>query len=586
MTNLIINNLILVILLPLWIFLIIMLGRFFSVYVNKKIIYTLSLLSSLYGSIVTYYSLYHLSSAIEWEFPFIQIKSFILSAGLRIDKLSLILSLILFGISFCVQFFSISYMKDERKSYRFYALLNLFNFAMSLMLFSPNLFQMYFFWELIGVISYLLIGFKYSNLENSTAAKRVFIINRIGDTALLGAIILTSYYMHSYSTNKLFVTLNFDDLNAISTMLMAYSPEWIFYSISALFIIGAAVKSAQFPFHIWLQDAMKANNPVSALLHSATIVVSGIYLLIRLMPFLVLYQKLLAIILWIGILTSLICSILASIEIHPKKILAYSTSASLGLMFAAVGLENIKACIVFLCIHALIKSSLFLLVPKDNKNISNINFCLFFILSVSLAFFSKSVLPVDNLIIYGLITFLTAYYIFRLLFTFKRQKLKPDLIEITPVCILIVCNLALYIYSDPKITIFAIFALLGACLCKIIPNINKSPSIMESLCYNIIPSIYNKFCILMKSFENNIFSNYKPIITVSKLTVSVNSWIETNIMNKSVNLIANFARWISKEGMILQNRNIQTYNAYAFILVTIVIALVIIGYTYLLPIGS
>lgn len=143
--------------------------------------------------------------------------------------------------------------------------------------------------------------------------------------------------MYNYSGNLSFAALSFEDMNAITTLILAYTDTPVFYLLCILFIIGAAVKSAQFPFYTWLQDAMEAKLPVSALLHSATMVAAGAYLLIRMLPLFTLEASVLQIIAWLGILTALICSILASIETHPKKVLAYSTSANFGLMFLQSG---------------------------------------------------------------------------------------------------------------------------------------------------------------------------------------------------------------------------------------------------------
>ena len=294
------------------------------------------------------------------------------------------MALLLFIISFAVQLFSISYMKNEKKNYKFFALLNLFNFSMAFLLFSPNLFQFYVFWELVSVVSYLLIGFDYKNYTKSEASRRVFLMNRFGDTALISGIIVVSYYMFSFAENYSFVTLSFEDFNAISTLLMAYSTTSAFYLICGLFIVAAAVKSAQFPFYTWLQDAMEAKAPVSALLHSATMVAAGVYLIIKMMPFFTLSSVLTNFILFLGLITAILCSILASIETQPKKVLAYSTSANLGIMFIALGVLNIKACVIFLIAHAFIKSALFLLLPSEEK-MPKINFILFSLFGLSLA---------------------------------------------------------------------------------------------------------------------------------------------------------------------------------------------------------
>ena len=157
MANLILDNIYVILLLPLWIFLIIMSARFFAVYVNDKIIYTLTLLASFFGILLSAVSFLKLDTVVEQSFQFLKVGNFTLYFGLHVDKLALIMALMLFLISFFVQIFSISYMKNESKRYRFFAYLNMFNFSMAGLLFSPNLFQMYFFWELVGVMSYLLI---------------------------------------------------------------------------------------------------------------------------------------------------------------------------------------------------------------------------------------------------------------------------------------------------------------------------------------------------------------------------------------------------------------------------------------------
>ena len=376
MTNIALDNIVLILLLPLWLFLIIMCGRFVSVYVNKGIIYILTLLGSLFGAIFCLYACIHISDQIEWVLPFIKINNFIIDFGLRIDKLSLIMGAVLFLVSFCVQLFSVSYMSEEKKNYRFFALLNLFNFSMASLLFSPNLFQMYVFWELVGIISYSLIGFNYNIEDKSIASKRVFIINRVGDTALISGIIFISYFMYNYSGNLSLTTLSFEDMTPISTLLYACTSPTIYNIIGALFIISAMVKSAQIPFHTWLQDAMKASLPVSALLHSATMVALGVYLISRLMPFFTLESHLLTFIIAIGILTAFICSIRAIDETEPKKLLAYSTSANLGFMFTTLGCQNVKIAIIFFIAHAFTKSALFLLLPKEKKQWSHFNFVL------------------------------------------------------------------------------------------------------------------------------------------------------------------------------------------------------------------
>ena len=227
LAEIILNNIYITVLLPFWMFLIIMIGRFFSVYINNRLIYCLTLIASGLSALITASAFLILSpdNILENDFIFLKINDFIITAGLQVDKLSLIFATTLFLISFCIQLFSIKYMENERKKYKFYAFLNLFNFAMAGLFFSPNLFQTYFFWEITGITSYLLIGFDYFSEKKSEASKKVFIINRIGDTALIGAIIICSYFMYSYAPNKTLTSLNFIDLNTISTLIYAYQSK-------------------------------------------------------------------------------------------------------------------------------------------------------------------------------------------------------------------------------------------------------------------------------------------------------------------------------------------------------------------------
>ena len=604
MGNLILDNITLIILLPLWIFLIIMCGRFFSVYVNKTIIYFLTLLSSFLGLGVSSFALFNLTETTIKIYPFIKINEFMIPFGVQVDKLSLIVALLLFFISFAVQLFSISYMKNEKKAYKFFAFLNLFNFAMSALIFSPNLFQFYVFWELVSAVSYLLIGFDYKNETKSLASKRVFIMNRIGDTALMSGIVLTSFFMYSYAGNYSFSALMFEDFNSISTMLLAYASSSVFCIICSLFIVASAVKSAQFPFYSWLQDAMEAKLPVSALLHSATMVTAGVYLVMKMMPFFTLKPVLTSVILLVGLITAVICSILASIETQPKKVLAYSTSANLGLMFAALGMGNVKTALIFLIVHGLVKSALFILLPSD-KEMPKENFILFVIFAVTLSGLilsgvgAKEILY-KNLVFVGIlpyvymfICFVSAFYIIRLaILIYKNSELvnRRNWTEFTAFIILFSSNILLYLVLKGSYHVAEPYAagVGGVALALLVgknnglEKFNQTPKIAERLSNLVVPAWYMKISQGLYVIENKVFSNYKPLLYISKLTVRIADIIEEKVMNKSVETVRDISKFFSRCDKHMQSGNVQTYNAYAFILVTIIIAFVITGYTLLL----
>ena len=604
MESLILDNISLILLLPLWIFLIIMCGRFLSVFVNKAVIYFLTLLSSLLGLGICGYALINIKEPIECSYPFIQIKDFVLNFGLRIDKISLVIAIVLFIVSFAVQLYSISYMREDKKNYRFFALLNMFNFTMASLIFSPNLYQFYVFWELVGIVSYLLIGFEYNDTVKSIASKRVFLINRVGDTALLAGIVLTTFYMYQNVGDKALVTLAFDDFNSISSLLMAFTTDLGFYIICGLFLFAAFVKSAQFPFYTWLQDAMEAKLPVSALLHSATMVVAGVYLAIRFLPFFTLDTKLMSSLLIVGILTAIICSILASIETQSKKILAYSTSANLGLMFTALYFGNIKIALILLTAHAFIKSMLFILLPKENT-IPKFNLILFIVGGLSLAGLMFAGIPAKEILFYNLqvsrilmylflvISFVTAFYIIRLAaLIYKKDEVKgnPCKTELIAFLILLFGNISLYALLRDTYHIKEPFAAAigGMCLALLLfrhnalEKLNQTHKILERIYNNFVPAVYDKISDGMNFIDNKILSNYKPLIFFIKKLIKLVDWSENKIMNGAVRAITGFSKGMSKRDIIMQSGNVQTYNAYAFIIVTLTISFVIIGYTIIL----
>lgn len=611
MTDIILDNIYLILLLPFWIFLIIMCGRFFSVYVNKKIIYFLTLFSSLLGTTLCGTALLKLGAEniIETSAPFIKINDFVLSFGIFADRITLIFAFILFLTSFAVQLFSISFMKNEKKTYRFYALLNLFNFSMAGLFFSPNVFQTYVFWELVGIVSYLLIGFEYSKKEKSLASKKVLIINRLGDTAFIAGIILSAYFIYEYSGNPKLTTLSYSDMTAISTLLYAYTSTLLFKIICGLYILGAAVKSAQFPFYTWLIDAMEAKIPVSALLHSATMVASGVFILIRLTGFFTFENVLLKGIAILGLLTAVICSLSACAQTHPKKVLAYSTSAQLGLMFYAIGTLNIKAAIAFFAAHAFIKTTLFLTLPKENEKWNYTNFILFLISGLSLSGIILAGLASKEMLfmhagntteaIFSLTSFLTAFYIIRiaLLVADKNglEKVCPKRLELFANIILLILNISLYLYLR-KFAVYKIeepfwWAMVawGFVYILYIKNAFYKIPILYPLCLNgfyldnlymtLVTKLYNTISNISDLIDKNIFWNYTPVLKLTSGSIKFVNFIETKIMNGAVKFVTNTSKKLSYTESKIQNGKVQKYNAYAFIIITVIITCLIMAYT-------
>lgn len=362
-----VDNIYTIILFPLWVFLIIALGKLLNIVLPKKAITFMTLASTLYGIIFAVgcflcvintpnYS----NFVYENSYSFLKIEDYSLNFGVLVDNLSVIMLLVVTTISFVVQLYSSNYMWRDKSFPRFFAYLNLFNFSMIGLVLSSNLFQNYVFWELVGVSSYLLIGFWYKKPSVSNAAKKAFIMNRIGDFGLLAGTIALSYFMYQYSDVNSLATVPFASINDIGSYLYSYTTDWVFAIICVLLLFGSFAKSAQFPLHTWLADAMEGPTPVSALIHSATMVAAGVYLVARLYPIFSLSDWVMNFIAIIGLFTALICAYFAITQNDFKRILAYSTNSQLGLMFLALGAGAYSGGIFHLVTHAYFKSMLFL----------------------------------------------------------------------------------------------------------------------------------------------------------------------------------------------------------------------------------
>lgn len=364
MSDFFINNLYTVILLPIWIFLLVILGRFLNVVQSRRAIALMTLASTLYGIVFAVgcfiYMLNSPDFVYENTFTFLKIQNYALDFGVYLDNLSSIMLLLVTTISFVVQLYSSNYMWKDKSFPRFFGYLNLFNFSMLGLILSPNLFQNYIFWELVGVSSYLLIGFWYKKPSAANAAKKAFIMNRIGDFGLLIGTIAISYFMYQYSNMPSLATIPFLNINDVGSYLYSYTNDSVFIIICVLLLLGSFAKSAQFPLHTWLPDAMEGPTPVSALIHSATMVAAGVYLIARLYPIYSLSYEIMTFISIIGLITALICSYFAITQNDLKKILAYSTNSQLGLMFLALGAGAYSGAIFHLATHAYFKSMLFL----------------------------------------------------------------------------------------------------------------------------------------------------------------------------------------------------------------------------------
>ncbi len=276
----------------------------------------------------------------------------------RIDQLSLIMTMIVTGVGSLIHLYSIGYMKGDPGFWRFFAYLNLFIFAMLNLVLAESLPVLFLGWEGVGLCSYLLIGFWYTDLKNSAAANKAFIVNRIGDFAFLLAMFIIFQTVTSAPGFAGTFGLDFTTLLSADTLALFSGPTGFW--VCLLLFIGATGKSAQIPLFVWLPDAMAGPTPVSALIHAATMVTSGLYLLARLSSLVLLSPTAMAIIATIGALTAIMAATIAITQDDIKKVLAYSTVSQLGYMFLAAGVGAFYVAIFHVMTHAFFKACLFL----------------------------------------------------------------------------------------------------------------------------------------------------------------------------------------------------------------------------------
>ena len=289
--------------------------------------------------------------------------------GILLDPASVMMLVVVIFVSLMVHVFSLGYMKGEERFAIYYAFLGLFTFSMLGLVLSTNIFQIYIFWELVGVSSFLLIGFYYDKPAAVAAAKKAFIVTRFADLGFLIGILILAFYSGTLDFGTLIQRLtDKDSLEWLqitdTTFLGASMLSWAL----ALVFIGGAGKSAMFPLHIWLPDAMEGPTPVSALIHAATMVVAGVYLVARLYPVYLIDLSVLQIITWIGAISAFLAAIIACTQTDIKRVLAYSTISQIGYMLFALGVPAYGAAsdtgysssLFHLFTHAFFKSLLFL----------------------------------------------------------------------------------------------------------------------------------------------------------------------------------------------------------------------------------
>ncbi len=379
--------------------------------------------------------------------------------GIMLDPISAMMIVVVSVVSLMVHVFSLGYMKGEERYPAYFAFLSLFTFSMTGLVLSTNLLQIYIFWELVGISSYLLIGFYFQKPSAVAASKKAFIVTRFADLGFLIGILVLAFYTGTLDFNTLIERLTTPStqlLNMATASFMGIS--MLTWGLMLVFI-GGAGKSAMFPLHVWLPDAMEGPTPVSALIHAATMVVAGVYLVARLFPvFAISAPAALQVVLYTGTFSALFAALIACTQTDIKRVLAYSTMSQIGYMMLALGVSGYgtaqglgyTASMFHLFTHAFFKSLLFLCAGavihlvhsnemKDmgglRKRMPLTHIC-FLIACLAIAgippfsgFFSKEEILLaafnDNKFVYGialLTSGLTAFYMFRLYFCIFWKK--------------------------------------------------------------------------------------------------------------------------------------------------------------------
>jgi NADH-quinone oxidoreductase subunit L len=482
-------------LLPLAVFA--LLGIFGKKYFNRSagIVGTATLLVSAALSLYAGYQYFFETGMMNGAYPSIRALQFTwlsfspglsIDMGVLLDPISVLMIIVVCFISLMVHLFSIGYMKGEERYATYFSFLSLFTFSMLGLVLSGNIFQIYIFWELVGVSSFLLIGFYYDKPSAVAASKKAFIVTRFADLGFLIGILMLAFYSGTLDFGTLIQRLTdssspqFVQISA-ATFLGGSALTWAL----ALVFMGGAGKSARFPLHIWLPDAMEGPTPVSALIHAATMVVAGVYLVARLFPVFSMDTVALQLVTYTGILSAFLAAIIACTQTDIKRVLAYSTMSQIGYMMFALGVSRYggeqglgyMASLFHLFTHAFFKSLLFLsagavihLVHSNEmkdmgglKKYMPLTHAAFLVACLAIAgippfsgFFSKEEILLaayqSNKLVYGLALItaaITAFYMFRLYFSifWNRETTLQDhhgegsLSMKIPLAVLALCSL-------------------------------------------------------------------------------------------------------------------------------------------------
>ena len=540
--------------------------------------------------------------------------------GLTVDSISVMMLVVVTFVSLMVHIYSLGYLKGEERFPTYYSFLGLFTFSMLGLVLASNIFQIYIFWELVGVSSFLLIGYYYDKPSAVAACKKAFIVTRFADLGFLIGILILSFSSGTLDFATLIQRLTSSESNEIKTAV-TYS----FLGVSALswgaalVFIGGAGKSAMFPLHIWLPDAMEGPTPVSALIHAATMVVAGVYLVARLFPvFALTTPGVLEIVGWVGAVSAIIAAIIACTQTDIKRVLAYSTMSQIGYMMFALGVSKYggenglgyTASMFHLFTHAMFKALLFLgagavihyVHSNEMKDMGGLRKYLpithitFLIACLAIAgvppfagFFSKEEILLaayqNNMAIYWIALFtsgLTAFYMFRLYFSIfwnKEHEVHGDrhgeggFVMMLPLVLLAVGAAAAgfipfgeFVSTDGKaleshfhlqFSIAPVALGLAGILAAmwLYKNQNSRPDKLAASFSGLYKAAYHKFYI----DEIYLFVTKKVLFN---LVGRPAAWFDKNVVDGIVNLTGSATQAVSERIKKLQSGKVQQYALY------------------------
>jgi NADH-quinone oxidoreductase subunit L len=547
--------------------------------------------------------------------------------GVMIDQISVMMLVVVSTISFMVHLYSRGYMKGDTGYTKFFSFLSLFTFSMLGLVMATNLFQIYIFWELVGVSSFLLIGYYYTKPSAVSAAKKAFIVTRFADLGFLIGVLIIGYYTGTFD----FIELTNPEGSAITnwatTSFMGLSV--LTWGLLLIFM-GGAGKSAMFPLHIWLPDAMEGPTPVSALIHAATMVVAGVYLVARLFPmyFFVEEGYALNVVAWVGAFSSLFAAIIALTQTDIKRVLAFSTMSQIGYMMLALGVSKYEgheglgymASMFHLFTHAMFKALLFLgagsVIHAIHSNylkdmgglrkympLTHITF-LIAALSISgfpgfAGFFSKDEILVaafeHNKLIYFIGVFvagLTAFYMFRLYFgIFWGKETKythiphesPKSMTIPMLFLALMSIVTGYIHFSDLVTADhqSFEAHLNLPLAAIAVGVGLLGILVAFVFYKKESNLPDKFShafgnLYQWAYHKFYFDELYLFVTkqiIFKRISTPFAWFDRHIVDGTMNLIGNTTVATSRRIKGLQSGKVQDY-AFAFIAGVVILAII------------